>query len=165
MGLPQLPDCYSNLFPCLRYLNPLKTIFEEVIICNEVARCQPASLQKKLFHTSSFMYFAFIFSKCITITSSGEGLNVCEYNFFQRKVVLLVLYLFNHDSFKRTIFTIFLLNMSFEVLLSAVSCNIKLFALRFGRYFFHYSPPWLIIFYFDIYIKFTLSTIISTRKE
>ena len=42
-----------------------------------------------------------------------------------------------HDSFKRTIFTIFLLNMSFEVLLSAVSCNIKLFALCFDRYFFY----------------------------
>ena len=36
---------------------------------------------------------------------------------FQRKVVLLVIYLFNRDSFKPTIFTIFLLNMAFEVLL------------------------------------------------
>ena len=90
---------------------------------------------KKLCHTFSFTYFAFTFSE-----------RVCEYNFFQRKVVLLVTYLFNHDSFKPTIFTIFLLNMSFEVLLSAVSCNIKLFALCFDRYFFllkpNYSPPW-----------------------
>ena len=58
---------------------------------------------------------------------------VCEYNFFQRKVLLLVIYLFNHDSSKPTIF---MLNISFDVLLSAVfvklesfvSCNIKLFA-------------------------------------
>ena len=91
------------------------------LIYNEVARCQPASLRKKLFYTFSFTYFVFIFSE-----------RVCEYNFFQRKVVLLVIYLFNRDSFKPTIFTIFLLIMSFQVLLSAVSCNIKLFALCFG---------------------------------
>ena len=125
-----------------------------MLICNEVARCQPASLQNKLFHTSSFMYFAFIFSECITITSSEEGSKVCEYNFIQRKVVLLVIYLFNHDSSKSTIF---MLNMAFDVLLSAVfvkysklesfvSCNVKLFALCFNMYFFllktNYSPSW-----------------------
>ena len=110
----------------------------EELICNEVARCQPASLRRKLFHTSSFMYFTFIFSGCVTITSSEEGLKVCEYNFFQRKVVLLVIYLFNHDSSKSTIF---MLNMAFDVLLSAVfvkysklesfvSCDTKLFALH-----------------------------------
>ena len=66
---------------------------------------------------------------------------VCEYNFFQRKVVLLVIYLFNHDSSKSTIF---MLNMSFDVLLSTVfvklesfvSWNIKHFALCFDIYFF-----------------------------
>ena len=124
------------------------------LICNEVVRCQPASLRRKLFHTSSFMYFTFIFLGCITITFSGEGLKVCEYNFFQRKVVLLVIYLFNHDSSKSTIF---LLNMAFDVLLRAVfvkysklesfvSCNVKLFALCFNMYFFlskaNYSPSW-----------------------
>ena len=82
------------------------------LIYNEVARCKPASLRKKLFYTFSFTYFAFTFSE-----------SVCEYNFFQRKVVLLEIYLFNDDSFKPTIFTIFLLNMSFEVLSSAVSCK------------------------------------------
>ena len=122
------------------------------LICNEVARCQPASLRRKLFHTSSFMYFTFIFSGCITITSSEEGLKVCEYNFFQRKVVLLVIYLFNHDSSKSTIF---MLNMAFDVLLSAVfvkysklesfvSCNIMLFALCLHMYFFYQK---LIILY------------------
>ena len=126
------------------------------LICNEVARCQPASLRRKLFHTSSFMYFTFIFSGYIKM-------KVRKYNFFQRKVVLLVIYLFNHDSSKSTIF---MLNLAFDVLLSAgfvkssksksfVSCNIKLFALCFDMYFF----------YVDICIKFTLSKTISARKE
>ena len=115
------------------------------LICNEVVRCQPASLRRKLFHTFSFMYFTFIYSGSITITSSEEGLKACEYNLFQRKVVLLVIYLFNHDSSKSTIF---MLNMAFDVLLNAVfviysklgsfvSCNnVKLFALCFDMYFF-----------------------------
>ena len=92
--------------------------------------------------TYPFMYFTFIFSECITITSPEESLKVCECNFFQRKVVLLVIYLFNHDSSKSTIF---MLNIAFDVLLSAVfvkynplesfvSC--KLFALCFHMYFF-----------------------------
>ena len=70
------------------------------LICNEVARCQPASLRKKLFHASSFMYFTLIFSECFTITSSKEALKVCTHNFIQRNVVLLVIYLFHHDSSK-----------------------------------------------------------------
>ena len=40
------------------------------LIYNEVARCQPASQQKKHFQTSSFMHFAFIFFEY-------------DYNFFQ----------------------------------------------------------------------------------
>ena len=119
------------------------------VICNEVTRCQPASLPKKnSFYTFSFMYFGFIFSECITIYFFGR---VCEYNFFQRKVVLLVIYLFNHDSSKPTIF---MLNILFDVLLSAVfvtlesfvSCNITLFALCFDVYFsllkHNYAPSW-----------------------
>ena len=39
--------------------------------------------EKKLFHISFFMYFAFIFWERITITSSEEALKVCEQNFFQ----------------------------------------------------------------------------------
>ena len=141
-------------------------------------RCQPASLRRKLFHTSSFMYFTFIFSGCVTITSSEEGLKVCEYNFFQRKVVLLVIYLFNHDSSKSTIF---MLNMTFDVLLSAVfvKCS-KLESLSFPvmksfllcvlicTFFIKrllFSIMVINIFYFGIWIKFTLSTKTSTRKE
>ena len=99
-------------------------------------------MKKTLSHI--LMYFTFIFSGCVTITSSEEGLKVCEYNFFQRKVVLLVIYLFNHDSSKPTIFMFI---MAFDVLLSAVfvkysklgtffSRNVKLFALCFDMYFF-----------------------------
>ena len=101
-----------------------------------------------------FTYFTFIFSGCITVTSSKEGLKVCDYTFSQRKVVLLVIYLFNRDSSKSIIF---MLNMAFDVLLGAVfvkynkleffvSCNIKFFALCFDMYFFllkpNYSPSW-----------------------
>ena len=46
--------------------------------------------EKKLIHTSSFMYFAFIFSERITITSSEEALKVCEHNFFRKQKVLLL---------------------------------------------------------------------------
>ena len=103
------------------------------LICNEVARCQPAIIREKLFHTSSF-----IFSECITIISFEESLKVCEHNFFQRKVVLIFIYLFNHDSSKPTIF---MSNMKLELswvqflsnkLESFLFCNIKLVALCFG---------------------------------
>ena len=63
------------------------------------------------------MYFTFIFSECITITSPEEGLKMWGCNFFQWKVLLLVIYLFNHDSSESTIF---MLNMAFDVLLNAV---------------------------------------------
>ena len=94
------------------------------LICNEVARYQPASLRKNLFHSSSFMYYAFIFLECITITSSKEDLEVCEHNFFRWKVLLLVIYLFNYDSTKSTIF---MLNMAFDVLsLECSFCQLNL---------------------------------------
>ena len=83
-------------------------------------KLQDANLQvygKKLFQTSSFIYFAFISSECITNTSSKEVLKVCEHNFFQKKVVLLVIYLLNHDPSKSTFF---LSNIAFDVLLSTV---------------------------------------------
>ena len=40
--------------------------------------------EKKLLHTSSFMYFAFIFLEIMKVTSSEEALKVCEQNFFQK---------------------------------------------------------------------------------
>ena len=39
--------------------------------------------EKKLFHTSSFLNFAFIFSEYITIASSEDALKLCEHNFSQ----------------------------------------------------------------------------------
>ena len=65
------------------------------------------------------MYFAFIFSECMKITSFEEALKVCQHNFFQeiQVVVLLVIYLFSYDSSK-SIF--FMLNMAFGVLLSTL---------------------------------------------
>ena len=80
---------------------------------------QPASFQKKkkLFYTSSFMYFFFIFSERIKIPSTAKVLKVFDIIFFKkwkRKVVLLVMYLFNYDSSKSTFF---MLNMALNVLL------------------------------------------------
>ena len=115
--LDHLISCTSCRISATRYSKKLFHKCFSSILYNEVARCQPASLRKKLFHTSSFIYFVFILSECITITSSEEALKVCEHNFFQRKVVLLVIYLFNHSSFKSIIF---MLNMTFDVPLSAV---------------------------------------------
>ena len=75
---------------------------------------------KKLFHRSSFMYFAFIFSEYIKITFP-KGLWKFESTIFfwkcKRNVVWLVIYLFNYDSSKSTLF---MLNMAFDVLLSTV---------------------------------------------
>ena len=53
------------------------------------------------------MHFTLIFSEYITITFSEEALKMCKHNFFKeirRKVVLLVIYLFNYDSSKSPLF-------------------------------------------------------------
>ena len=41
------------------------------------------NFRKKTLHTSFFVYFAFIFSECIKITSFEEVLKVCEHYFLQ----------------------------------------------------------------------------------
>ena len=64
--------------------------------------------EKKLFHTSSFKHFAFIFLKYITITFFKITISFRKY---KRKVVV---YLFNDDSSKSTFF---MLNMEFDVLM------------------------------------------------
>ena len=77
-----------------------------------------------------FYVFCLHFSENMTITSFEDALKECKHNFFQWKVVLLVIYLFNYSSSKSTFF---MLNMAFDVLLSTVfvkqieffvSCNI-----------------------------------------
>ena len=83
-------SCFSSIlfknekysFEVYLYLKSLKLSVKK-LIRHEVACYQPASLRKKLFHTFSSMYFAFIFSERITITPSEEAMKVCEHNFFQ----------------------------------------------------------------------------------
>ena len=114
------------------------------LICNEVVRCQPYLAKKTLSH-SLFQVFYLHFLRMSQNYFFEEDLKVCKYNLFQGKEVLLVTYVFNHDSSKSTLF---MLNMAFDVLLSAVfvkygnlelflSCNIELFALCFDMYFLY----------------------------
>ena len=122
---------------------------------------------KKTFSHIFFHVFYLHFLRMYHDYFCRRGLKVCKCNLFQRKVVLLVIYLF----------TIFMLNMAFDVLLNAVfvkyselesfvSCNIKLFALCFDMYFFiKFSIMVNKILFFDIWMKFTVSKVISTRKE
>ena len=130
------------------------------------------------------MYFAISFSEYTTITSFEEALKMCQHNFFQkikRKVVLLVIYLFNYDSSKSALF-IWHLTFSWVQLLSNkweffVSCNTSrlqehpsscsLFwdVLFYKNVIVLHHGEWNIIFYFNICIKFKLSTIISTMKK
>ena len=107
------------------------------------------SFKHPLFHV-----FCLHFLRMHHIYFFRRGFESVRVQFFQRKAVLLVAYLFNHDSPKSTIF---MLNMALDVLLSAVfvkysklesfvSCNIKLLALCFDMYFFllklNYFPSW-----------------------
>ena len=55
-------------------------MFVKKLICNEVVRWLAATLGKKFFHTSFLMYFAFIFSGWIKITSCEEALKVRGHN-------------------------------------------------------------------------------------
>ena len=91
-------------------------LFVKKLIRNEVARCQHASLRKKLFHMP-LTYFAFIFSEHIMITSSKKCWKWASTDFFRknkRKVVLLAIYLLNYDTSKST----FVLYMTFDDVLS-----------------------------------------------
>ena len=112
-----------SLFVGLKYcIRGIKIIYllnknKFVEFCNIQSTIQVS--EKKLFHTSSFIYFAFIFSERITIISSEVASKVCELNVFheiKRKGVLHVIYLLNYDSSKSTLF---MLNMTFDVFLFA----------------------------------------------
>ena len=127
--------------------------------------------EKDSFHTSSLMYFAFIFSE-YTRLLFPKRLWKCESTISLRKYKWkVVIYLFYNDSSKSFFF---MLNMAFDVLLSTVSCNIKI--TRTSRWVFWYVFFYknLIVlqhgynnflFYFDICIKFILLTKISTMKK
>ena len=103
-------------------------------------------------HTNTFWKFA-------NTTSFGK---------YKWKVVI---YLFNYDSSKSFFF---MLNMAFDVLLSTVSCNTKITRTSCSVFWYVLFYKNLIVLhhgdnnfllYFDICIKFTLSTIISTMKK
>ena len=83
----------------------------------------------------------------------------------------VVIYLFDYDSSKSFFF---MLNMAFDVFLCAVSCSIKITRTSSFVFWYAFFYKNLIVlqhgdsnflFYFDICIKFTLLTIISTMKK
>ena len=131
-------------------------------------KLQDSSLQvyEKTVSHILFPAFCLHFLRFITITSSKEALKVCEHNFFQRKVVLLVVIcLFNHDSW-RQIFSCCIWDLTFfwvqflsNKLESFVSCNIKLlFCVLICTFLknliiLHHGG---VIFFSGICIKFTL---------
>ena len=115
--LDHLISCTSCRISTTRYSKKLFHKCFSSILYNEVARCQPASLRKKTLSHIFFHVFCLHFLRMHHDYFSEEALKVCEHNFFQRKEVLLVIYLFNHSSFKSIIF---ILNMTFDVPLSAV---------------------------------------------
>ena len=141
------------------------------LICNGVARYQPTSKRKKLFHTSSFMHFALIFSE-YTRSLFPKRLWKCASTVSSRKYKWkVVIYLFNYDSSKSFFF---MLNMAFDVLLSTVSCNTKItrtscsvfwYVLFYKNLILLHHGDNNFLFCLDICIKFTLSTIISARRK
>ena len=94
-----------------------------------------------------------------------------KHYFFQEiKLKVVLIYQFNYNSFKSTLSKWYLL--TWVQLLSNklnffVSCNIKLTRTSFLLCVSDCSPSWgqNIIFYFNICIKFTLSTIIQQRSR
>ena len=102
-----------------------------------------------------------------------RGFESVQAQFLSAESSILPIYLFNLDS-SNSLCWIWHLTFSWVQFLSNqldsfVSCNIKLFALCFDMYFFIktylFSIMVIINFYSDISTKFTLSKIISTRKE
>ena len=78
------------------------------LILDEVERCQPANLRKN-FHTSSFIYFAFIFIfsnalRLLLPKRFWKYANTASFKKHKQKFVLLVIYLFNYNSSNSTFF-------------------------------------------------------------
>ena len=97
-------------------------------------KLQDANLQvneKKLFLTSSFMHFTFTFSeysRLIFPKRLWKWASTISFRKYKRKVVLLVIYLFNYDSSKSTFF---MLNMAFDVLFLTFWVQFLLYKLEF----------------------------------
>ena len=95
---------------------------------------------------------------------------------YKRKGVLLLIYLFSHDSSESSFF---MLNMAFDVASSTVfvkwigilcflQCKDYKNILLFNQLLcVNCSPSWwyAVLFYFNICIKFTLSSMITTMKK
>ena len=79
--------------------NPWK-LFVKKLICNDVARCQPASLRKELFHTSSCILSAFTKNalRLLLPKRLWKCTNTISFRKYHREVVLLVICLINCDS-------------------------------------------------------------------
>ena len=102
------------------------------LICNESAKYQPASLRKKTLLHILLHVFCFHFLRMHHDYFFRRGFENVQTQFLSRnirKVVLLVIYLFNCDSSKSTFF---MLNMAFDVLSSTVlKLSKKIGILRF----------------------------------
>ena len=156
------------------------------LIRNEVARCQPASLRKKLFHMSSFKYFAFIFYKRTSRFFLLKRLWKCAskiyFRKYKQKVALVVIYLFSYDSSKSTSF---MLNMAFDCLENGfcqVNWNLSQYKDYINNLLFSACVLWYEVFfdkrlivlhhgdntflyYFDNCIKLKLSAIILAMEK
>ena len=115
------------------------------LICNEVARCQPASLQRKLFHIPLHIFY-FHFLRMYHDCFFRRGFESVWVQFLSAESGITCNLPVQHDSSKSTIF---MLNMAFDVLLSEVFvkyrklesfvyCN-RLFGLCFGVYVFYWK--------------------------
>ena len=88
------------------------------LICNDIARWRPATLGKKLFtHPSSCILPSFSqnASRLLLLKRFWKCASTISFRKYKWKVVLLLIYLFNHESSKSTFF---MLNMTSDVLLS-----------------------------------------------
>ena len=115
------------------------------LVCNEVARCQPARFSKKktLSHILCHVFYLH-FLRMHHDYFFGRGFDSVRVQLLSVESSITC-NLPVQSRFMKS--TIFMLNMAFDVLLSAVfvkysklesfvSCNIKLFALCFDMYFF-----------------------------
>ena len=135
-------------------------------IRNEIAKCQLVSLRKKIFHTSLFMYFAFILSEHITIISSKKCAITISFRKYERKGVLHVIYLLNYNSSKSTLF---MLNMTSDVFLSRllsnkleffVSCNTKITITSF--LLLSLCVFWYVLFYKNSIVKILFCSVLTS---
>ena len=113
------------------------------LILNELTRCQPASLRKKTYSHILFHVFCPHFLRMHHDYFFWRGFEKVEHNFFQWKVVLLLIYC-SITIYLSQLSPCWVWHLTFfweqflsNKLESFVSCNIKHFALCFDMYFFY----------------------------